>query len=56
MAGERLLDILKPVLDLIPSVPKPQGPLKFREKVHWTGIVLFIYLICCQIPLWGIFR
>ena len=56
MAGERLLDILKPVLDLIPSIPKPQGALKFREKMHWTCIVLFIYLICCQIPLWGIFR
>ena len=56
MANERLLDTLKPILDLIPSVRAPKGHLKLREKLHWTGIVLFIYLICCQIPLWGIFR
>jgi protein transport protein SEC61 subunit alpha len=27
-----------------------------REKMIWTGIVLFIYLICCQIPIYGINR
>jgi len=25
-----------------------------REKMILTGIVLFIYLICCQIPIYGI--
>merc|ERR1711959_367209 len=25
-----------------------------KEKVLWTAIVLFIYLVCCQIPLYGI--
>jgi protein transport protein SEC61 subunit alpha len=27
-----------------------------REKMIWTAIVLFIYLICSQIPLYGIIR
>jgi len=27
---------------------------KFKEKVLWTAIVLFIFLVCCQIPLYGI--
>jgi len=25
----------------------------FKEKIMWTGTVLFVYLICCQIPLYG---
>jgi protein transport protein SEC61 subunit alpha len=27
-----------------------------REKMIWTAIVLFIFLICSQIPLYGIIR
>lgn len=26
----------------------------FREKMLWTAITLFIFLICSQIPLYGI--
>ena len=29
-----------------------QVPVK--EKVLWTAITLFVYLVCCQIPLYGI--
>ena len=29
-------------------------PVQFREKVLWTAITLFIFLVCCQIPLFGI--
>jgi protein transport protein SEC61 subunit alpha len=27
---------------------------QFKEKVLWTAITLFIFLVCCQIPLYGI--
>jgi len=27
-----------------------------QEKIIWTGVTLFIYLVCCQIPLYGISR
>jgi len=27
-----------------------------REKVIWTGITLFIYLVCSQIPIYGVTR
>jgi len=27
-----------------------------RDKFIWTAIALFIYLICCQIPLYGIYK
>ncbi len=26
----------------------------FREKVLWTGLTLFLFLVCCQVPLYGI--
>uniref|UniRef100_A0A8C9BV94 Translocon Sec61/SecY plug domain-containing protein n=1 Tax=Phocoena sinus TaxID=42100 RepID=A0A8C9BV94_PHOSS len=29
-------------------------PFCAREKVLWTAITLFIFLVCCQIPLFGI--
>jgi preprotein translocase subunit SecY len=32
----------------------PSVQIQFREKVLWTAITLFIFLVCCQIPLFGI--
>ena len=26
----------------------------FRERCLWTVVALFVYLVCCQIPLYGI--
>src|SRR6056300_498869 len=28
--------------------------IPFREKLLWTVVTLFIFLVCCQIPLYGI--
>lgn len=28
--------------------------IPFREKILWTGISLFVFLVCCQIPILGI--
>ena len=30
------------------------GQVPIKEKVLWTAITLFVYLVCCQIPLYGI--
>jgi len=27
-----------------------------KEKLIWTGMTLFIYLICCQIPIYGVVK
>ena len=30
------------------------GPAPFaQEKILWTSITLFIFLVCCQIPIYG---
>jgi len=41
-------------MGVLPEVTKPDRPVQFRDKIVWTAITLFIYLICCQIPLYGI--
>lgn len=50
----RFLDILKPFMAVIPEVQQPEKKVPFKERVLWTAITLFIYLVCCQIPLYGI--
>jgi len=39
---------------ILPEVQNPDRKIPFKEKVMWTVITLFIFLVCCQIPLYGI--
>jgi len=39
---------------IIPEVQSPDRKIPFKEKLLWTAITLIIYLVCCQIPLYGI--
>ncbi|KAJ8331542.1 hypothetical protein BDV3_000674 [Batrachochytrium dendrobatidis] len=50
----RLLYALRPFISLMPEVTSPDRKVQFREKVMWTAITLFIFLVCSQIPLYGI--
>jgi protein transport protein SEC61 subunit alpha len=50
----RLLNLVKPFMAILPEVQQPDRKVPFREKVLWTSITLFIFLVCCQIPLYGI--
>lgn len=50
----RLIDLVKPCMCVLPEVATPDRRIPFREKVLWTGISLFVFLVCCQIPLYGI--
>ena len=52
----RFIDLVSPVMPLLPEVEQPMKKQAFREKILWTATVLFIYLICCQIPLYGTVR
>jgi len=54
MGKFRVLDIVKPVMCILPEVQAPERKVPFREKVLWTAITLFVFLVCCQIPLYGI--
>lgn len=51
-----LLDPLRPIANLFPSIVKPMAKLNMQQRTVYTAIALFIYLVCSQIPLYGIVR
>lgn len=52
----RFIYLIKPISHLIPNVPLPKYKVKTSEKIVWTSIVLFIFLVCSQIPLYGTYK
>lgn len=56
MPNVRFLNLVKPVMFLVPEIKPPIREVNKRDKLIWTAIALFIYLICCQIPLYGIYK
>ncbi len=56
MANVKFLNLVKPLMFLVPSIKEPTKMIGKKDRFIWTAIALFIYLICCQIPLYGIFN
>jgi protein transport protein SEC61 subunit alpha len=56
MGDIRFINLIKPLMFLIPEVAKPKVEIKKEQKFVWTAIILFIFLICSQIPLYGIYK
>lgn len=54
--GLRLLHLVQPISNLFPSVQKPIRAINTRQKLLYTSITLFIYLVCSQIPIYGVLR
>eukprot|EP00466_Bigelowiella_natans_P006562 jgi/Bigna1/88151/estExt_fgenesh1_pg.C_280180 len=50
----RFLHLIKPVMCVLPEVRAPERNVQFKERMMWTIITLLIFLVCCQIPLYGI--
>jgi len=53
MAG-RFLSLFKPFARILPEIKVPERKVGFNEKIFWTAIVLIIYLVMSEIPLYGI--
>jgi preprotein translocase SecY subunit len=53
MAG-RFLSLFKPVARIIPEIKTPERRVRFNEKIFWTALVLVIFLVMSEIPLYGI--
>ena len=56
MGELRFINLFQPLMFLIPEVAKPKMEIKKQQKFIWTAIILFIFLICSQIPLYGIYK
>ncbi|KAG0229885.1 translocon subunit [Actinomortierella wolfii] len=39
---------------VLPEIAAPERKIPFRQKVLWTAVTLFIFLVCSQVPLYGI--
>jgi len=50
----RFLSLFKPIGRVLPEIKKPERKVSFNEKLFWTGLVLIIYLVMAQIPLYGV--
>jgi preprotein translocase SecY subunit len=53
MAG-RFLSLFKPIGRILPEIKLPERKVKFNEKIFWTALVLLVFLIMTEIPLYGI--
>jgi protein transport protein SEC61 subunit alpha len=52
--GFRGLVVVRPFLSVLPDVPPAERRVPFREKVLYTAVALFVFLVCSQLPLYGI--
>jgi protein transport protein SEC61 subunit alpha len=50
----RFVDVFGSMARVIPTVKSPDRKVPFREKLGWTVIVLVIFLLMSNIPLYGI--
>jgi preprotein translocase SecY subunit len=50
----RFLSLFKPIGRILPEIKKPARKVSFNEKIFWTGLVLAIFLVMTEIPLFGI--
>ncbi|MFX1338625.1 MAG: preprotein translocase subunit SecY [Promethearchaeota archaeon] len=48
------LKFFSPFVRVMPEIKNPQREVSFKEKFVWTAIVLVIYLIMSNIPLYGV--
>jgi protein transport protein SEC61 subunit alpha len=53
MAG-RFLNLFKPIGRVLPEIKVPERKVKFNEKIFWTALVLIVFLVMSEIPLYGI--
>jgi protein transport protein SEC61 subunit alpha len=53
MAG-RFLNLFKPLARILPEIKVPERKVKFNEKIFWTALVLIVFLVMSEVPLFGI--
>ena len=48
------LEVLEPIFRFIPEVKSPVHREDFNEKLKWTALILVLYYVLTQIPLYGL--
>lgn len=52
--GFRPLNLVKPFMAVLPEVVPAERKIPFKEKFMYTMVTLFVFLVCSQLPLYGI--
>ena len=52
--GLKLLSYIRPALGFLPEVEQADMTVPLRDKMIWTALTLLLFLVCSQIPLYGI--
>ncbi|KAF9590790.1 hypothetical protein IFM89_038382 [Coptis chinensis] len=52
--GFRVLHLVRPFMPFLPEVQSADRKTPFRVRVMYTVVALFIFLVCSQLPLYGI--
>lgn len=52
----KLLHLIRPILPILPEIEKPTHRIPKEEKALWTALALLIYMICSNLPLYGVLR
>ena len=55
MAG-RFLSLFKPIARAVPEIKVPERRVRFNEKLFWTALVLIIFLVMSEVPLFGVVK
>ncbi|MFX1366586.1 MAG: preprotein translocase subunit SecY [Promethearchaeota archaeon] len=50
----KFLRFFTPFVKVMPEIKQPQREVSFKEKFIWTALVLIIYLILSNVPLYGV--
>ncbi len=45
---------LKPIIDRLPAVTKPEGHVVFRKKMMWVVLTLILYFVMTNVMLYGL--
>ena len=48
------LDLLASAAEYLPTIRKPERRLSLTRRLAWTGLILAIYLVMSNIPLYGV--
>ena len=49
-----MLHLVRPFISVLPEVKAAERRIPFREKLLYTSVALFVFLVCSQMPLYGI--
>jgi len=54
VSGAPRISILDAIIRRLPTIGEPKTHLNFKQRLKWTGIILFVFLVLSQITVYGV--